>query len=278
MAHSFVSLSRPRFAGDGERTLVLHHGFGTQQSVWDHLVPSLVAAGYRTLVFDVAGATRETLPLYHPDRHRSLLGFAEDLIALMQALNLRGTDFVGHSVGGIIGLLAANDEPGLFRSLTLIGSSACYIDDPDNGYIGGFTRQQIAGLIAAMREDYVTWANGFAPLVIGNAERPHLALEFTRSLLDLRPDIASAVLETIFLSDCRSNAQRSHLPALVLQTAHDPAVPQAAATWLANAMNAKYFKMIEAEGHFPHICAPEQVSQALLEFLASQVATPHGTA
>ena len=89
-----------------------------------------------------------------------------------------------------------------------------------------FRHQEAAGgLIGAMRNDYAAWANGFAPLVVANPDRPHLALGFSACLLALRPDIAADVLKTIFLADHRQDARREVLPTQVLQTGHDPAVP-----------------------------------------------------
>lgn len=258
---------RAHLHGDGERIVVLGHGFGTGQSSWQPVVAKLVATGYRALTYDSAGTTGDTLALYQAERHDSLFGFAEDLIALLQELQIRDASYVGHSAGGMIGLLAANGEPGLFRSLSLVGASACYVDDPASGYVGGFSRARIDELVAAMRGDYAAWANGFAQLVVANPDRPHLASEFARSLQALRPDIASAVLESILHADHRPDALRVAVPIQVLQTGHDPAVPLAAAQWLARATAAADFRIIPVTGHFPHISDPETIGAALLEFL-----------
>lgn len=258
---------RARFHGQGERTVVMGHGFGTDQTSWQPLVQALVAAGYRVMTYDIAGTTPHTLPLYRAERHGRVFGFAEDLIALMQELGITNVDYVGHSGSGMIGIVAIASQPGLFRSLSLIAASACYIDDPGTGYVGGFSRERIDALIASMRSDYAAWANGFAPLVVSNLDRPHLAIEFSRSLLALRPDIASAVLETMLRADHRAEAMRVSIPTQVLQTEHDPAVPLAAAQWLARATRAVDFRVIPVRGHFPHISHPEIVGAALLEFL-----------
>ena len=255
--------------GSGPRTVVLGNGFGTHPAAWDCLVESLVNMGYWVVTYNAAGATELTLPLYQAERHRTLFGFAEDLVELMQSLQIRGASYVGHSVAGIVGVLAANGNPGLFDSLTLLCGSACYIDDVGN--IGGFSAEQVDALLASMRSDYVVWANGFAPLVAANPDRPHLALEFTRSLLAMRSDIACAVLDTIFHSDHRADVSRVSVPTQVLQAAHDPAVPFAASKWLATHVRATDFRVIEADGHFPHISAPGKVNAAIQEFLAEHV-------
>ncbi|MGE5491548.1 MAG: alpha/beta fold hydrolase [Actinomycetota bacterium] len=249
------------------RTVVLGHGFGADQSSWAAVVEALVAAGYRAVTYDSAGTTGQTLGLYQAERHGSLFGFAEDVIALMGEMGIERAHYVGHSAGGMIGILAANGQPGLFSSLSLIGSSARYVDDPATGYVGGFSHGQIDNLIASMKSDYAAWANGFAQLVISNPDRPHLAIGFSRSLLALRPDIASAVLEMILRTDHRADAKRVALPTQVLQTGRDPAVPISAARWLAEATRAIDFRVLAVEGHFPHIIDPAKVGAALLEFL-----------
>lgn len=256
-----------RIHGKGERLVVLGQGFGATQASWQPQVSGLVSAGYRVLTYDMAGTTPDTLALYQAERHKSIFGFAEDLVALLQASGLKGAHYVGHSAGGMIGILAANSQPGLFKTLSLVGASACYLDDPEAGYIGGFSRDQVEELIASMRSDYAAWANGFARLMVGNPDRPHLAIEFSRSLLTLRPDIASAVLESILLADHRQDAEQVRLPTLVMQTEQDPAVPMEAARWLSQATHATDLQIIPTQGHFPHVSDPESVGAALLGFL-----------
>lgn len=264
-----AELFSARIVGEGARTVVLGHGFGIDQTTWHAQVEALVGCGYRVALFDFAGATEHTLAAYQPDRHRTLYGFAEDLVLLMRAMDIRGATYIGHSLGGTIGVLACNGAPGLFDSLVLLASSARYMDDPAAGYVGGFTRESIDLLLASMRNDYVAWANGFAPLAMGNPDRPVLAREFTRRLLVLRPDIAGAVLSAAFQSDHRKDVQRLKVPVQVLQTESDVAVPLAAAQWLAAHSRAQGFTVIRAQGHFPHMSAVDEVNAAILKFLAA---------
>jgi sigma-B regulation protein RsbQ len=54
-------------------------------------------------------------------------------------LGLKDATFVGHSVSSMIDVLAAANAPGMFGKLVLVGPSARYIDDEDEGYIDGFS-------------------------------------------------------------------------------------------------------------------------------------------
>lgn len=268
---SGIDLHDAHTTGSGSRTVVFGHGFGTDQTCWQHQVDAVVAQGFRAVTFDFAGATERSRAAFQPGRHRSLYGFAEDLVALMAALQIRGATYVGHSLGGTVGAIACNGDPGVFDSLVMLGSSARYLDEPATGYVGGFSQQNIDLFLATMQHDFAAWANGFAQFVLGEADRPLFAPDFSRRILTLRPDIAVATLQAAFLSDHRHDIAQLRVPVQVLQTAVDGAVPLEAAQWLATHSRARDFTVIPTEGHLPHITAPDSVSAALLNFLATHV-------
>lgn len=258
---------RPRLRGTGKHTVVLGHGIGTEQSAWDAQVEALVQAGYRVLTFDFAGATRESEHFFSPSRYETLYGLAEDILVVLQGLQIEAPVYIGHSMGGMAGLLAAVAEPARFRGLIVLGASARYLDDPASGYIGGFSTAQMEMLLQSAQEDYAQWANGFAPAMVG-ASNPYLSAEdFTRKLLALRPDIVHTFLRTALRADLRAEVKRLHTPLYLLQTAEDQAVPMSAARWLAEHGHARRLIEVPTQGHLPHITAPEAVNQALLACL-----------
>ena len=255
--------------GEGEQVVVLGNGFGTTQQAWRAQVAGL-SQRYRVVTFDWPGSTVAMQPAYQASRHGRLFGFAEDLVAIVEALDIRGAAYVGHSVSGMIGMLALNADPGLFSRMALLGASARYLDEPASAYQGGATGEAVDAILASMASDYAEWANGFSSAAMGNPDQPDLAADFARSLKVLRPDIASAVLGMILRSDHRADAEhhgRQGVPTLLLQTARDVAVPLAAAEWLARATRAE-LRLLDADGHFPHLAAPGLVNRALLDFLA----------
>lgn len=254
--------------GHGERWVVLGHGFGTDQRSWHHQAQALERRGLRVLRYDLAGATARTQPAFDPDRHRSLFGFAEDLAMLLEELGVRDASFVGHSLGGMVGLLAANGLPGVFERLVCIGASARYVDDPASGYVGGLSDQAVRDLLAHMGSNYIAWANGFAASMVGSGG-PHLdAPQFTRSLLRMRPDIALIILRAALLGDHRADVDALRTPLYLIHASDDPAVPAAAANWLAEHGRAQRLTVVDARGHLPHMANPQPVTDALLDCLA----------
>jgi len=253
--------------GKGAKTVVLAHGFGTNQHCWREQRNMLLALGYRVITFDFAGATPTSMSTFNPLRHQTLYGFAEDVIMLLDSLAIRHAIYIGHSMGGMVGVLAQNGNPELFDAMILLGASARYIDSPGEGYIGGFQQHEIDNLLQSMQSNYAVWANGFAPLVVGQATSYLSHLEFTHNLLQLRPDVAHAVLKAAFLSDHLHDVIQLKTPLYVLQTKIDHAVPIAAAQWLAQHGQACQLIEIQAEGHLPHLTTPDLVNSAITQCL-----------
>ena len=76
-------------------------------------------------------------------------------------LDLHDVVFVGHSVSSMIGVLAAVREPERFASLVLVCPSPCYVND--EGYAGGFTRQDIDELLESLDAQLLGWSAAMAP-------------------------------------------------------------------------------------------------------------------
>jgi len=98
--------------------LILVHGLGSSTLDWEKQIPEL-SAHYRLIIPDVRGHGRSDKP-----RERySIAGFAGDLIALIEHLNLGPAHVVGLSMGGMIGFQLAVDQPQLLKSLCIVNSA-----------------------------------------------------------------------------------------------------------------------------------------------------------
>ncbi|MDP2289533.1 MAG: alpha/beta hydrolase [Actinomycetota bacterium] len=255
-----------RVQGSGNQTYILGHGLGGTQAHWEVVAEHLQQRA-RVITFDLAGSGACDPSVYSPIRHASILGFADDLAQICTDLEVRGATFIGHSMSGMAGALAAAADPGLFSKLVMVGSSARYLDDPATGYIGGFSRVGLDEMLASIEADFMMWSAGFAPYVMGHAERPELANEFTQSLRQYPPDVAYTILNAAFSSDFRSYMPLVLPPTLVLQGTDDPAVPLVAAMWLADAIPHGELELLDIVGHFPHVVDPESVIAAMEPFL-----------
>lgn len=254
-------LHRVTLRGTAGPLLVLLHGFGTDQDVWRKVLPGLINR-YRVITLDMAGAGPNAPVTFDPIRYAELEAHADDLLFILAELGIKQCYYVGASVGSMIGTLAAIEQPGLFRRVVMIGASPRYLND--DGYVGGFDQAGIDGLYQAMSSNYHGWVSGFAPLV---AAGDVAAREFAESLMALRPDIALSSAKSIFQSDLRDRLPMVDVPTSILQMRHDIAVPLEVGDYLhANIARSK-LEVIAAEGHFPHLSAPDVVIDAIKRHL-----------
>jgi sigma-B regulation protein RsbQ len=264
MATSVLQRNNVQVLGDGPKTIIFAHGFGSDQTAWRHLVPAF-ASDYRIVLFDHVGAGKSDFSAYSPRRYSSLYSYAEDLLDLCAELKLQQSILVGHSVSGMVSLLAALADPQRFSQLIFISASPRYLNDV--GYYGGFEQHELDALYESMSTNYYAWASGFAPIAMATQDQPELAAEFAKTLAAIRPDIAQAVSRVIFQSDHRAELPRLKIPTVILQASDDIAVPPQVGQYMADKIPQSKFVPINARGHLPHISAPTVVTNAIANVL-----------
>jgi sigma-B regulation protein RsbQ len=250
---------------DGQ-PIVFAHGFGCDQHMWRFVVPAFEDE-YRVVVFDHVGSGRSDLSAWSPERYATLDGYAQDVLEICRALDLERVVFVGHSVSAVIGVLAAAAEPERFDKLVLVGPSPRYVDDEEAGYTGGFSREDIEGLLESLDSNYLGWSRAMAPLIMGNPDRPGLGEELTNSFCRTDPAIARHFARVTFLSDNREDLAKVRVPVLVLQCADDVIAPAAVGDYVHRAIPGSRIVHLSATGHCPNLSAPEETVAAIKAFL-----------
>jgi pimeloyl-ACP methyl ester carboxylesterase len=94
--------------------------------VWKHLVPHLLDE-YRVILYDNMGAGTTNPDYLDFERYSTLDGFAYDLLAILEELQVDSFIFVGHSVSGIIGLIASITRPDLFSKIVMLSPTPRYV-------------------------------------------------------------------------------------------------------------------------------------------------------
>ena len=100
----------------------------------------------------------------------------------------------------------------------LVGPSPRYIDD--EGYLGGFSADDIEELLASLDSNFLGWSSAMAPVIMGNrppGARRGADLDFCRT----DPEIAVRFARVTFMSDNRADLSGVTVPTLVLQCSED---------------------------------------------------------
>ncbi|MFF8287611.1 alpha/beta fold hydrolase [Streptomyces sp. NPDC016309] len=247
--------------------LLLAHGFGCDQNLW-RLVAPVLAEDHRVVLFDYVGAGESDPSAWSAERYSTLDGYAEDVLDVCRELDLRDAVFVGHSVSAMAGVMAAEREPGRFGKLVLLTPSPRYIDD--EGYRGGFSRDDIDELLESLDANYLGWSGVMAPVIMGNPDRPELGEELTNSFCRTDPAIARVFARTTFLSDSRDDLARVSLPTLVVECASDVIAPREVGAYVHAAIPGSRLVTLDATGHCPQLSAPGATAEAIIAFLRDE--------
>lgn len=245
--------------------MVFAHGFGCDQQMWRFVAPAFEAT-HRVVLFDHVGAGGADSATFDHDRYSDLQGYADDVVALLDALALGPVVFVGHSVSAMIGALAARERPELFERLILVGPSPRYVDD--DGYRGGFTQPEIDELLETLDDNYLGWSAHVAPAIMGRPDRPELGEELTASFCAMDPAIARRFARTTFLSDNRADLPHVRTPALVVQCREDIIAPAEVGAYVHAHLPDSEYVEIDAVGHCPNLSDPEELIAAMRAYLA----------
>ena len=102
--------------GDGH-VMLLVHGLASNAGFWRNVIPRFAADGYRVVAVDLPGFGKSEKSAAFPYTMRFQ---AETVATLIERLDLGPVTYVGHSMGGQIGITLALGRPDLIREMVLV--------------------------------------------------------------------------------------------------------------------------------------------------------------
>ncbi|HET9954630.1 MAG TPA: alpha/beta hydrolase [Polyangiaceae bacterium] len=239
------------------------HGFGTDQKMWRLVAPAF-EPHYRVIRFDYVGSGGADRRAQSDARYTSLAGYAQDLLEICAALELKEVVLVAHSVSGMIGMLASLEAPELFERMVLVAPSARYLNDAPN-YVGGFDIEEVQGFLDMMDQNFLGWADTFSGIAEKN---PETSKQLFDAISTNDPRTARRFAEVTFHADVRAELPRVSVPCLLLQCEDDAIVPLVAGEYLRDHLPGCVYHVLPVAGHCPQISAPELIISEIRDFLA----------
>jgi 3-oxoadipate enol-lactonase len=238
--------------------VTLSHSLATSLSMWDPQMKALTAR-YRVLRYDTRGHGGTDVPA----GAYSLEQLADDAHALLRALGIARTHWIGLSMGGMIGQQLALTAPDLFLSLALCDTSSRIPADAKPLW-----QERIA----------TAETQGMEPLV-----EPTLGRWFTAPFREQRKDVVDSVRAMIRSTDPRGYAGCCHaisalnltdrlgairLPTLIVVGEDDQGTPVAASRAINDKIAGSQLEVIKSAAHLSNLEQPEAFTGAITSFLA----------
>jgi len=235
--------------------LVLGNSMGTTASVWEPQLAQL-RRHFRLLRYEHPGHGGSAAP---PGPYTvAELGAA--VLGLLDSHGIGRARYAGISLGGMVGMWLAANEPARIDALAVCCTSA-YL--PPESFWAGRARQARAGGTAAIAEQVVSrW---FMPEFA--AREPDVPASFVAGLADVAAEGYAGCCEAIGSMDLRPSLSAITAPTLVIAGAEDPSTPPWHGAVIASAIPEARLAVIRGAAHLASVSAPGQVGCALLGFL-----------
>ena len=238
---------------------------------------SELAKAFRVLAYDPRGSGRSS-PLSQAEI--SLEGHLQDLEGLRRSLAVDKMNLVGHSMGALISLLYAANQPATMASLVLLHSAPPFDrllqKDLHTAFVSRFTPEDETNMErlsssspfkagdAKTHEEY--FKTLYSPFFRHRADLTRLEFGFTPTTARYALAAEEHLLPQILAMDPSSKLERIQCPTLVIHAEHD-LIPEAFSRSLAGGIPGAEYVLLEGLGHFGYLEDPGRFMPPLLEFL-----------
>lgn len=243
----------------GERCVVLLHGYLESLLVWEEFVP-LLYKEVRVVTLDLPGHGISVVA--GPTHTMEFL--ADTMAEALRALGIARCTLVGHSMGGYVALAFCEHHPELLDGVVLL-SSTPYADAPEKAE----NRRREIALVQAGKKELLSRVAPAAGFAEENRARMRDAIEDLAEQVLLTEDegIVALLRGMIERPDRNEVLRRSSVPQLFLFGRKDGYIPAETAEALAAAHPQAQVVWLEHSGHMGFLEEPEACAAALLEFV-----------
>jgi 3-oxoadipate enol-lactonase len=241
-------------AGSGGTPALLVHELGGSSESWRAVIP-LLAADRRVIAVDLRCAGRSEKP---PGAF-SLADAADDLAALLQALNIGKVDVIGAALGSLAGALLAIRHPERVNRLMMCavapkmaGATSTYVAErAEKVRVVGMRGVAEASLKNSFPESRAAERAAYRGIYLANDPAAYAELSLALARLEMAQADWAAI----------------RAPTLVASGAHDFLWPPPVGREVAALIPGARFAVMEDSGHFPHLQAPQSLSSLACDFL-----------
>lgn len=251
--------------GDGSIPIIFIHGFPFDKTMWEQQRDYFKMA-HRVIVYDIQGFGRSTCNL----EEASMDIFADDLIHLMDALNIKNAVVCGLSMGGFIALNAIKRYPQRFAGLILCDTQ-CIADTAD-------TREKRMDTIRQIENSGLyEFTKSFIPNIFHEK-----TIKENKNLVRRIDAIIMSNNEKTVIKGMKALASRMEtcstlstisVPTLIICGSDDKITPVVQSEKMLESIPNATMKVIEEAGHLSNMEQPDEFNHHLENFLFEYLPT-----
>ena len=237
--------------------VTLSHSLATTLHMWDGQVPAL-AERYRVLRYDTRGHGGTDAP----GGPYTLELLAEDARALLRALGILRTHFVGLSMGGMIGQVLGIQSPELLQSLALCDTSSRVPPEARTMWEERVRVAEAQGMEPHVETTLARWFT--APF---REQHPERVAPVAAMIRATKPAGFAGCCQAIKMLDLTDRIAAITTPTLIIVGAEDAGTPVAASRTIHERIRGSELVILPSASHLSNIEQPEAFNRALLGFL-----------
>lgn len=236
--------------------------------MWDFQIPFLVDHGFRSVAVDRRGHGRSDSPWTGYDYDT----LADDLGALLNALDLRDVALVSHSAGcgEVVRYLTRHGAERIANITLVSGTAPCLMKKPDNpeGVDSGLMQADFQRRTADRPKWFAANAAGFFGTDLpGITVSPEFTDYVIRQCLDCSARATAQFFLTGFTTDLRDELQSVGVPALIVHGDHDLQAPlELCGRKIAQLVPRSTLRVYENAAHGLFVTHADQLNADLLAF------------
>ncbi len=240
--------------GSGNDVVIFVHGYASANGFWKDAL-ELLPAEYHAYALDLRGHGLSESPGSY-----QLSEFVEDIYAFSKALGIERFTYVGHSMGGKIGMKFALEHPDVLNALVLGSPTPAFSFPPEHltTMIEGTkamlaTQESIRG--------YIEWElNGWP---VGDSRINDLVNDMD----SIDPDAIEKCAAWLFSTDFMAQLGDISTPTLVVTGAQDKSTTLDVVRPTADAIKDCRLEVFEDNSHFLPVESPQEFDVLLTSFI-----------
>ena len=251
--------------------VVFSHGYPLSSDAWEYQMLFLMQQGYRVIACDRRGFGRSSQPSGGYDYDT----FADDLAALIDALDLKQVTLVGHSMGGgeVARYIGRHGQQRVARVALVAAVTPFLLQTPDNP--GGAPKALFDTFRAAVQADRSQWNRDvtmpyYSYNRAGTKVSEGVREDYWRQGMNTGVLAAYHAITAFSETDFRADLKKIRVPTLVVHGDDDQIVPlEISGKLTAQLVPNATLKVYEGGSHGLLITQKDRLNGDLLAFLRS---------